>query len=162
MKHFFLFVSVIGLVGAGCAGSGVRTPVSPVSVVSPPSVSAFQAVPGQKFGEMAFDRIDASNTAFFTGKVLLHGEHKTSELDGNICFYPDASSSEKIPNLRKDPDDPTKKAKSWFCFSNHDQARRLLGTKDGTATILIDGFQDLTIDTSQPAFSEFVRVVTRK
>ncbi|HEU0050473.1 MAG TPA: hypothetical protein VFQ60_00250 [Patescibacteria group bacterium] len=93
-----------------------------------------------------------NNEATFTGTATITGIHFVSELDGNICFVPDASSLLKIPNLRKDP------SGNQFCFTNQDGAKALLGVNNGKAAIVITGYRDWTIDTSQTPQTTLVQL----
>lgn len=112
----------------------------------------FKAVPGQKFGAMVFAKV-ANNYATFTGTTEVTGQYGTSEMTGDICFSPDKNSAAKLPNLRGNFNSQT-----YFCFSNADVAKKLLGSGDGKATVMIKGYNDMTMDTSLEPSSELVKV----
>ncbi len=156
MKKFSLIFFGV-LILAGCAQQVTQSNV--ISTQSQPKTQvmqkvSFSAVPGQKFGDMAFEKV-VNNYATFTGTTELTGQYSTSELTGDICFYPDQNSAAKIPNLRG-----ASVSKAYFCFSNSDEAKKLLGSGEGPATVTIKGYGDMTIDTSQEPFSELVNVIS--
>ncbi|MBI5413597.1 hypothetical protein HZA42_04585 [Candidatus Peregrinibacteria bacterium] len=156
MKKLSLFF-VATLVLAGCVQ---QTPqiTTPTPIPTQPTTSqnaeSFKSVPGQKFGDMVFAKVE-SNYATFTGTAEVTGQYSTSDLTGNICFYPDQNSAGKIPNLRGVG------SQVYFCFSNGDIAKKLLGSSEGKATVTIQGYKDMTIATSQEPLSELVKVVSK-
>ncbi|MFH1078108.1 MAG: hypothetical protein V1745_02390 [Patescibacteria group bacterium] len=157
MNRLLIACLTLTLFGFGCAKSAP-------SVVEAPAVetgtSTFVATPGQRFGEMYFIGVDASNVATFAGTTQVSGTYATSELDGNICLYPDTGSSERIPDLRTRTDDSTETDTNQFCFSNKAVASELLGQDGGSATVIIKGFSGMVVDSSQPPTSELVSVVS--
>ena len=74
----------------------------------------------------------------FGGEVTLTGEYYYANSDMVLdqhCFGSlDEISIKKLPQLSSD------KRPIWFCFENKEQVERILGGKDGMATIVIDRY----------------------
>lgn len=64
--------------------------------------------------------------------VLLHVELRSRSEE--LCFYPDSASADRLPRF------PNDVRTSWFCFTNQEEAQRLLGAlpASGEATIVVD------------------------
>ena len=174
MKLFLIAsVGALTLLGAGCAQQPVEqkavaplppitdqtTTTKPTPLVTTPTSTAM--MPGQKVGDFVLVGIDPSNIATFTGTSQVSGTYAPSELDGNLCFYPDSESYDKLPHLNHRIDQQGMILQdTTFCFSNQDEAKKLFGPRTGQATINIKGFSGRVIDSSVPPTSELVSVVT--
>lgn len=102
------------------------------------SVNAFNKA--HDLGVPAWELSDTNVEVVFSGNVSLTGDYSyTPKGDGVIsdiyCFYNlDSESQKKLPRLEGETRDP------WFCFSNKEKARELLGTGNGRATITISEY----------------------
>jgi hypothetical protein len=166
MKKNIFCLFATGVLLAGCSQPiSHKTNMSPTGTqqVSTQSQQAsaiarsaiLNAVPGQKFGNMVYKKTE-NNNATFSGKTEVAGQYAVSDLDGNLCFYPDRNSKSKVPDLRTGDS-----SGGYFCFSNKEQALKLLGSKNGNATVIISGYSDMTVDSSQPPFTELLQVITK-
>ncbi|HUR00591.1 MAG TPA: hypothetical protein VM166_14150 [Gemmatimonadaceae bacterium] len=101
---------------------------------------------GAKIGELVVDSISAQRalaadsswvgTARFKGTIALDGtlmRHPDPDVR-DVCLEVDSASASKLPRW----DGDTRRA--WFCFSNGEEARRLLSAKQGPVRILVDQF----------------------
>jgi hypothetical protein len=82
--------------------------------------------------------IDSSwvGTARFGGEINLDGaltRHPDSDVR-DVCFEADSASAARMPRWAGD------ERRAWFCFSNSDEARRLLPADTGHARIVVDRF----------------------
>ena len=103
---------------------------------------------GMVIGVLTLDSIDAHRahdssyvgTARFSGPIELSGatlRNFDPDLSGKLtCFEADSSSSARLPRWSGD------ERRSWFCFTNNDDAARALGPPSDSvrATIVIDSF----------------------
>jgi hypothetical protein len=105
--------------------------------------------PGERVGELVADSISARRTivdsthvgvAWFTGQIELTGWtmlHPDADLrDVAVCFEADEASAARMPRWENDERRP------WFCFTNRDDAQRMLGPPSDRvpATIVIEQF----------------------
>jgi hypothetical protein len=105
--------------------------------------------PGERVGELVADSISARRTivdsthvgvAWFTGQIELTGWtmlHPDADLrDVAVCFEADEASAARMPRWEHDERRP------WFCFTNRDDAQRMLGPPSDRvpATIVIEQF----------------------
>lgn len=81
-----------------------------------------------------------------TGRYEYGTDAETFEmLAGKVCFYPNAVSAKLLPRPKTD------KRQAWLCFTNTDQAKKLLGLDAnqsqtrcgiaGTATVKVKNYQ---------------------
>ena len=78
-------------------------------------------------------------SARFAGTVNVsghYGSHPAYPELGELCFFPDAASGERLPRFANDH------RKTWFCFTNRREAVQRLAPppSSGTAEIVIDDF----------------------
>lgn len=147
--------SVVAHLLIGCGDTG-REATQRESEVPPPQ-PASSAQPGIRFdpatlrrgdsvGVLVVDSIAAQRNSIdstyvgmarFRGQIELNGhtiEHPDSDVRAvTTCFEADSASAARLPRWQHDERRP------WFCFTNRDDALRMLGT-DGNATIVIDSF----------------------
>jgi hypothetical protein len=128
---------------------------------SPPDTTSVRPIgrPGLRFdpatttkgtviGVLTLDSIDAHRahdssfvgTARFGGQIELSGatlRNFDPDLSGKLtCFEADSTSSARLPRWSGD------ERRSWFCFTNNDDAARALGPPSDSvqATIVVDSF----------------------
>jgi hypothetical protein len=99
-------------------------------------------------------RVDFSGVATVSGSYRPHHEYPEARA---LCFFPDSASAATLPRFPNDP------RYSWFCFSNHDVAERILGAPDavGEATIEIEQYRYLYEHTDTYNTAQLRRVVAR-
>jgi hypothetical protein len=83
--------------------------------------------------------IDSSwvGSASFTGELNLDGalmRHPDSDVH-DVCFEADSVSAAKMPRWARD------ERRAWFCFTNTEEARRILAADSGQARIVVDRFR---------------------
>jgi hypothetical protein len=128
-------------------------PVPDTALAEPPSRPGLRFDPatttrGTVIGALTVDSIDAQRahdstfvgTARFSGQIELSGatiRNFDPDLRGTLtCFEADSSSSARLPRWSAD------ERRSWFCFTNNDDAARALGPPSDSvrATIVVDSF----------------------
>lgn len=121
-----------------------------------PNEQGFKPVVGQKYGAFTLQRIEEESLLIFTGTANVSGRFAITEMDPQLCFTPDNASATKIPDV-------------WngaytieFCFSNAEEAKKLLGTDEGSATIAIDGYRVDYLPSSGRPNTILVRVISKK
>jgi hypothetical protein len=155
-KLAILSLGILFLVGCSQQVSkNINVAVQPQQTSTAEKNVSFSASPGEKFGEMTFAKVE-NNYATFTGTAEVSGQYSISDLDGNLCFYLDQNSKIKVPDLRNGSN-----ASGYFCFSNKELAVKLLGSNEGKATVKINGYSDMIVDTSQPPYSELLEVISK-
>lgn len=84
-----------------------------------------------------FENLPINNASiYFTGKTTLTGKYEVFEnsKSSEICFYPSLESRINIPKIYGD------NKTNWFCFSNPNFTKKLLGAQEREATIVIDNY----------------------
>ncbi|MEI7741760.1 MAG: hypothetical protein WCJ29_04605 [bacterium] len=166
MKYIFSVV-VLVLLGAGCAtqlqgpsvteqnDSGRGDSILPTQEYN--VFAANEAKAGKKIAGMVV-MSNSGRGISFQGQVTLRGDasfHSKDEafVGGQICFYPNEEDQNKLPRVAGDNRDV------WFCFSNHDEATKLLQPGVTDLTITIDGY---AIDTGESEVWNTARLVSVK
>jgi hypothetical protein len=96
--------------------------------------------------ERVFDERVWSGRVRFAGEILLTGifqRHFDHPEPAELCFHVrEPASLDRIPAFAPDEWTSTNE-KTWFCFTNTDAARRLLGTGDPPlhATVVVDDYR---------------------
>ena len=127
--------------GAEHSGTAAATAGKRPAATHDPSVRPFRPGvrfnpmdirPGATVGHLVLDSIDARRVladsvvvgvARFRGEIELTGatmRHPDPD-PGPVCFEADSASAARLPRWSGD------ERRAWFCFSNHDQATRVLG-----------------------------------
>lgn len=95
----------------------------------------------------------------FRGEVTLSGTYDAGEPGDEIgvpCFYVDKDSELKLPRFVED------ERTVWFCFNNHQKAKKVLGgvgTKPKKATIVIKNYETAYYPSDVFDTATLVRVV---
>ena len=124
---------------------------------------------GETYGQMILEVMEKDSMdavyAVFKGDVELTGSYQNFPKDepffsNLICFTVQGAEAKKLPQSKALFDE--KSSENFFCFINNEQAKKLLGTGSGTATITISNFSDV-IDLEGEAWDNAVieKVVTK-
>jgi hypothetical protein len=142
---------VAALVGAiSCSGTKGES-ANPESAVAVQTVRpGIQFDPGTtkrgaRIGSLTVDDIVVQRaidsiwvgSASFSGELTLSGtliRHPDSDVHA-VCFEADSTSASQMPRWARD------ERRAWFCFSNTEEARRILGADSGRARIVVDQFR---------------------
>jgi hypothetical protein len=117
-----------------------RTP-RPPHVFNPDSVQVGDSVVGLRIDAMEvqrpYDGKPVGNVRF-AGEARVSGRyqrHPDTEVD-LLCFFADTETGMQLPRFPHDERRP------WFCFTNQEDARRMLRTPPdtGQTAIVVDGF----------------------
>lgn len=122
--------------------------------------------PGSRVGELTVKRADLSRTSFdssfvgtvsFSGEVTLGGRtvpHFDSDVRA-VCFEANPAGAAELPRWPRDERRP------WFCFTNRDEASRLLAPPgvERAAVIVIDDFTTVRAFTDAVNSARLVRVI---
>lgn len=121
--------------------------------------------PGDSIGGLRVESIDArpevvdsfgwSGRLRFSGEVELRGTHRPHPEFPDVravCFYPDSASAAKLPRF------PNDERVSWLCFTNQDEAERLLGLGTRETPIVVDDFDYVYEHTDSYNTARLVRV----
>lgn len=124
---------------------------------------------GDTIAGLALEKIDASPTvadstlvgsAAFRGEIELTGatmRHPEAAAINEVCFEADSTSARRLPRWSGD------RRRPWFCFSNPDEARRVLGPSrdERRARIVIANFVINRGLSDQINSARFVRSLAR-
>lgn len=133
--------------------------------LAPSRLDPSRLAPGDSIGGLRVVSVDVrpevvdsfgwSGRLRFTGEVALRGTHRPHPEFPDVravCFYPDSASAARLPRF------PNDQRISWLCFTNHDEAERLLGMAAGEMSIVVDDFDYVYEHTDSYNTARLVRV----